>query len=317
MSCTIDWNTLSPAAWQERYALIPRSNILQAYEYAQGICPLKRLKGRWGLIRIDGQEAGMVQILEAGVFGNALHAITIDRGPLWFDGFGTPPHFEMFMQALLKKWPRRIGRKYRIIPEVEESPALQKAMREHGFKVSGDSPYKTIWLELDKSEEELLASLKKNWRNMISKAAKNDVTVTWEMTTDSYRAFLKNYTIDKAAKGYDGASVELITALTKTFLPARKMILGSVLNKDGQVLASVLHFLHGRSATYQIGWNSDDGRKIGAHNYLLWHSLPILKDHGIKELDLGGYNDEDAKGVRDFKDGMGGVAVRLSRIYTG
>lgn len=313
----IEWNHLSPQGWQERFALVSRSNMLQAFEYAKAICPLKRQKGRWGLIRIEGQEAGLVQMLEAGALGNALHALVIDRGPLWFEGFGEIRHYEAFIKTLLSQYPQRLGRKFRIIPEMEDTQALQDLMRALGFKEAAPSPYQTIWLDIDKDEEVLREGLRKNWRNMLSRAEREEgLSVTWEMNTPSYKEALQNYAYDKALKGYDGPSVELLQALTKTFLPARKMVLGRVLDKGGQMQACVLHFYHGRSATYQMGWTSETGRKTGAQNLLLWNSLEILKNHGIKELDLGGCNDENAKGVAQFKDGMGGVAVRLGRIYT-
>ena len=40
-----------------------------------------------------------------------------------------------------------------------------------------------------------------------------------------------------------------------------------------------------------------------------------LKDKGIKELDLGGVNDETAAGIKTFKEGVGGTLVRTVGHY--
>lgn len=52
-----------------------------------------------GLIEIDGKEAGLVQMFEAGILWNAIHGIIIDRGPLWFEGFGNAMHIKRFTKS--------------------------------------------------------------------------------------------------------------------------------------------------------------------------------------------------------------------------
>lgn len=315
MTANIDWNTLSPQEWQKKFALLPGNNLLQAHEYALAVCPLQRQRGRWGIIKIDGREAGMVQILEASLLWRTLHALVLDRGPLWFEGYGSLEDFDQFLKALLKQFPRRVGRRYRIIPEIEQSPALQDLMTSYGFEKHGN-PYETIILDLTQDIESLRANLKKNWRGTLSKAERDkDLTVDWTITTADYKQFLQNYAADKAAKGYDGPSVKLLTALARTFIPGGKMRFGRVL-KDRQVLASVLLLKHGTGATYQVGWSSDAGRRAGAQNLLLWHAIVELKKDGIKQLDLGGVNDDTAKGVKKFKEAMGGRLMRYGALYT-
>ena len=100
MICDIKWNSLSVQDWQEHFNKIIRPNVLQSYEYAMAICPLQNQSARWGLIYIDNQEAGLVQIQEAGILGNIFHALIIDRGPLWFETFGAPEHFKAFLKCL-------------------------------------------------------------------------------------------------------------------------------------------------------------------------------------------------------------------------
>ena len=69
---------------------------------------------------------------------------------------------------------------------------------------------------------------------------------------------------------------------------------------ENDAIASILLLCLGCCATYQIGRISDTGWTYAAHNYLLWHAVKFLKDRGIKDFDLGGINDESAKGVKRF-----------------
>lgn len=314
--CTITWNTLSPQEWEDKFALITRSNLLQSYDYARAICPLRRMRARWGLIIVDGQEAGLVQMLEAGFMRGLVQAFIIDRGPLWFDGYGSSEHFDAFLRALIKDFPRRIGRRYRFIAEYQDNQHVRMLMQQAGFKLVTASPYETIWLDLTQATETLHQALRKNWRNMLSRAQRSGLEVYWHEDNKALHTLLKHYAADKMEKGYSGASIKTIVALAAIMLPRKKMLIGTAY-KDGNEVASVLLLLHGQSATYQIGWASKAGRECGAQNLLLWDALAQLKQKGIRDLDLGGINEDSAKGVKAFKDGMGGRTVTLSGIYTG
>ncbi|MFP4313115.1 MAG: GNAT family N-acetyltransferase [Alphaproteobacteria bacterium] len=313
MRCEIEWNSLSPAKWEENFAKVRRSNILQSYDYARAMAPLHKQKGRWGLIKMDDKEAGLIQILEAGALGNLIHAATLDRGPLWFDGFGGKDDFKDFMKAFAHQFPKRIGRKMRFIPETGYN--IDAVMREHGYQKQGGAEYQTLWMDLTQNQEELRANLKKNWRGMLNRAEKEDVHIAIENHAAHLKECLQLYATDKIEKGYDGPHVETLIALAKTFAPQKRMFIGRA-EKNGTVLGYGLFLLHGRSATYQIGWTGPQGRGIGAQNKLLWEACLALKSKGIRDLDLGGVNEQTAKGVKQFKEGMGGELVSYAGLYS-
>ncbi len=313
---TIDWNTLSINEWEEKFSRIPRSNILQSYTYAKAMCPIARQKARWGLILVDGKEAGLVQILEAGIFRNAIHAMQLDRGPLWLEGFGSAIHIKQFFTEWNRQFPRRFGRKRRILPEIEDGIAIQKLLPQTGLVDEKIEGYRTFWLDLTKGEEELRAAIKPNWRGSLVKAEKSDLSISPEINPEIIAWVLAVYASDKAARAYGGPSPEFLKAYLPLLVQAGNLHISRALIK-GDAIAFVVIAIHGRSATYLAGWSCDEGRKYSAHHHLLWEGAIVLQQKGIKDFDLGGINDDEASaGLTKFKEGMGGRKVICSGLYS-
>ncbi len=305
--CRIEWNVLSLPDWETRFNCVRRSNLLQSYPYAQATSVINRQRPRWGLIRIDGQEAGLVQIFEAGFMG--LHAVILDRGPLWFTGYGAADHLVAFFAEFDKTFPRRFGRRRRIIPEVLYDHALCVPYQ----PVAEVRPYQTIWLDLSQSEDDLRSSLKKNWRNHLNKAERENIRIVWDHKGAGLLWLLAHNDAHRTMKNFQAASPKFIRALAGRFAPRGDMLVGQAFVGDEPV-AAVLFFRHGRSATYQVGWSGEAGRRVNAHQLLLWQGMMALKEQGVLDLDLGGINDV-AEGVKAFKEGMGGETVTLSGMY--
>ena len=125
---------------------------------------------------------------------------------------------------------------------------------------------------------------------------------------------MSNYERDKRNKKYEGASLKTLVALSSNFSYEKNMLIGTAL-LDKKPIASILLFTHGRGATYQIGYTSDTGRDKRAHHLLLWSAIPELKERAIYDFDLGGLNEKDAKGIKNFKAGMGGEIHETLGMY--
>jgi hypothetical protein len=319
MKCEIEWNTLSLDDWQARFKTIKQSNVLQSYSYARAACKANRQSARWGLIKIDGIEAGLVQILEAKILFGAFHAIILDRGPLWFDGFGGAAHISTFFDIFHQSFPPRFGRKRRIIPEMAHGIAVEKILTQCGLeKVTNQTPYETLWWDLEQDDERARENLKSNWRGALKKAEiieqTGDIQVTWDDKGKFYPWLRTTYAVDKEIKGYSGVSPKLLDDIALFSTPDDPMIIGKV-SQNKRDIAAVMFICHGQSATYQIGWSDEAGRKNNAHQLLLWQGRSVLRSHGIKQMDLGGVNDESAKTIKKFKQGTGAKALTLVGHY--
>lgn len=90
------------------------------------------------------------------------------------------------------------------------------------------------------------------------------------------------------------------------------------LRKRQTDLAAMLFVIHGTGATYHIGWTSDQGRSLGAHNLILWQAADWLARRGCTSLDLGPLDTHSDPGIARFKLGTGAAPVLSghSWLYT-
>ncbi len=252
--------------------------------------------------------------MEAGILKNLIHAIIVDRGPLWFEGYGSLAHFEAFITEYTRQFPQRFGRKRRFIPEMPASPQMDSIMSNAGFTKTASSPYQTVILDLEQSRDTLRAGLRKSWRQSLVKAEKSAMVIEWDDQAKTLPWLVKTYDVDKRQRGYDGPDTAIIRALGTEFAKDKNALIG-IAKLDNRPIAAILILCHGRGATYQIGWSSEDGRKYCAHHRLLWEALVQLQGKQIARLDLGGVNDEAAKSIKTFKTGMGGELIMCAGLY--
>lgn len=315
MNCNIDWSlTERGGEYDALYARGTRAPLLQSRAYADALCPLYGQRARRGLIMLNGAPAGVVQIQEAGLCRNLIHALILDRGPVWFDGFGGPEDCAAFFHRFAKNFPRRWGRKRRILPEMEKEPGLES----FGYKRLARPGYQSAWLDVRRDAGDLRAQLKKNWRNSLAAAERardsSGLILEWGDGALHYQQVLARYNEDRMHRAYQGPSLQAMQVLCARFAREGGLVLGRAM-LDKEMIGAILILCHGRAATYQIGWSNVRGRATHAHHLLLWDAILRLKDMNITHLDLGGMNDDGAGNVKKFKMGMGGDAFTLCGHY--
>jgi Acetyltransferase (GNAT) domain len=313
--CTIDWSPMPLEAWGERFRRIRRSTLLQHLPYAHAERRINQMGARHGLIRIGGEEAGLVQIGEVGLLGRLIHVVQLDRGPLWFAGFGAQDHVGAFFRAFAAEFPRSFGRKRRVLAELTDTQANRRLLADAGFlRNDRYQGYETIWVDLEPETDRLRARLDGNWRRFLSKSERTGLSVTEDWSGDTSAGFLATYDADRSAKNYSGPSRKMIETLLGLMIPLREAVILNALDGE-RTVAAMLILLHGSSATYLAGWNLPEGRKLGGHHRLSWHAMIMLKEKGIRDFDLGGVNEVSAQGIKHFKKGLGGTFTKLAGIY--
>ncbi len=74
--------------------------------------------------------------------------------------------------------------------------------------------------------------------------------------------------------------------------------------------AAMLFLIHGAAATYHIGWASAYGRDVQAHRAMLWRAAVMLREQGVRLLDLGAV-DAGNPGLAGFKLGTGARLIEV------
>lgn len=326
MPISIAWNDGTMGEWNAHFARIPRSTLPQCFGYAQAMGRTHGFVPRLGLIRRDGEAIGLVQLLERRLF-RLFRQRQMHRGPLWFDG--VPPDSatcEETFRLLRRACPDNPLSRASLLPELPADAETASMLDRCGFRRFGPG-YRTVWLDLGRSEEEMRAAMARDWRQRLKAAEKAGLVVDLDWEAKNLPWLMKQeheQALSKQFRPMTGPlAVRIRNALVNTGDGNAAGKEGGVLMaaalesraKDAKPVASGLFYIHGRSATYQIGWANDAGRRSGAMRLVLWRAALALKARRVVWLDLGGINPESAPGVTEFKLGTGGQATETVGLY--
>ena len=78
-------------------------------------------------------------------------------------------------------------------------------------------------------------------------------------------------------------------------------------------IAAMMFLIHGEAATYQVGWTSDKGRDMHAHNLILWKGIEELRSRGIMHSGVKNYwkNNRIINSIEELPAAMFGVMEEL------
>lgn len=259
---------------------------------------------------IDGAPRAVVQAFRRRVLGVG-RLSRIVRGPVWI---GEPDSDAR--RAVLRAISARYKAGWRQVllwmPELTDGAGARAAMRGAGLRrvVTG---YSSVWLDLAPDEAALRAGLDGNWRNALGAAERAGVTVALCRERKAIDRQIVACDAFRRAHRFIGPSGALIRELIEAAgLNDAALVLAA--SEGGRDIAGIVLLRHGAAATYHAGWTSNEGRRLNAHNLLLWRGVLALRKAGAGWLDLGGVG-AAAPGVARFKLGMGGAFFTLSGTW--
>lgn len=308
----IDWNDCTTTQWDRMLGACKRPTLAQSRAYAMAKAATAGGRADFGIIYFHDTPIGMVQV-QITPFLKFLSICRITRGPIWIHDEIPSEMLKLALRLIRARYRTRHGRFLVFYPELLDTPANRRSLRHTGF-VRRQPGYASIWLDLSPPEAELRRTLKPKWRNKLSQAERSGMTVLADESPKHLDWLLEHYARDKAERGYTGPSQGLIRAL-RHHGEASHTIRTLVASHHGKRVAGILLACHGRSATFFVGYSGPEGRRLGAHNLLLWHAALMLKREGMLWFDLGGINDAGAAGIARFKEGLGGQPFTLVGVY--
>ena len=315
----IQWNTGTMGEWNRLLEAVPRTTLPQTMAYAAAMSRCEHLLPRLGIIRAEGRPVAIVQVLERRLLG-VLRLARIERGPLWLDPTPKPELQEAVFSALRRQFPPGLTRWNRILPELAAETACDRGtlLERCGFRKVGVG-YRTIWLDLRPTPEQLRAGLAANWRNHLGAAERGPLVVEQDSEGRSLPWLVTRTLADQKLRGYRGPSGPLVIRLRNALYKQGDVLLLRAFarreNDEREPVAGILVLRHQRSATWLIGWSGPEGRQTQAHTLLVWQAVLRLRALGVHWFDLGGINPDHAPGLTTFKRGLRGEEVELAGSF--
>lgn len=277
-------------AW-ERQADAARAPLQQRWAYGAAMSCLgvevRRLSIR------DGADIGLVQMLCRRVCGVSVALAT--RGPFWAGDVPVETR-----AAALTALRRALS--CRLILTSEQADDAPRQARLFPIMTAGTMARLAL-------NDGMRARMHGKWRNRLVRAERKDLCFERQEPTRLEWLFDADRKAQRE-KGYRA----MPRAFTESWTDP---ILTLVARRNGEPAAAMLFLRHGTTATYHIGWSGDEGRRVSAHNLLLWHGMQVLRAEGVAWLDLGILDTRNAPGLARFKLVAGAEAHRLGGTWLG
>jgi hypothetical protein len=311
----VSWNQIPREAWDAAHAEAGAS-FQQDWAYGaalKAVSPAAQVL-RAAVSRGHGSLMAIAQVT-ARMFAMAGKFATVTHGPVWV-GEVSAEEKQAAYRALRKSVPLSWPKLLAFTPdEAREDAAGLKGMSR---VMTGDA---TVLLDLTQDEDKLRAGFESSWRNKLGKAEKSALVVQKAgLKPAQYRWLLDAENKQRAKRGYQGMPL----AMTEHWQEAKAAGAGgdrgaglAVFRADlgRDPAAGMLFLIHGKRATYHVGWTSEEGRNNAAHNLILWTAMKELRARGVTVLDLGGVNTQSGAGIARFKIETGGRVLERAGVY--
>ncbi|HEV3141758.1 MAG TPA: peptidoglycan bridge formation glycyltransferase FemA/FemB family protein [Vicinamibacterales bacterium] len=214
----------------------------------------------------------------------------------------------------------------RMEPQWPYDPAIVERLQRGGFAETKQHimPPRTLLVDLRPSVEEIWNGLRSNTRNRIRLAEKRGVTVRVGAEAD-VPEFVRLFDETSARHGLRLGRSEMFAQAARLFGRDERMRLYLACD-EGAILAGIMVFIWGATATYLWGASSSSerARSLNPNQLLHWTAMQWARERGCATYDLFGIPDLDAESLEKqyatqsggwwnlyrFKRGFGGTVHR-------
>jgi hypothetical protein len=309
---TFVWIVTNHQLWDELLKSCPQANWMQSYPYARAVYTRDFKSTRFAKIQKCGVDLGIVAVQEIRL--GPIHFVEIHRGPLWYDTNVTLETLLEFASLLQKTFQKKFLCRFRWFPEWPISDQALASLQKIGMKLRPQT-FETVEIDLTQSVSQIRHGFHSKWRNCLRKAEVQNLSIQVDSSARGLKSFLKAYDLYKREKKFLGPSAEF---MQEEYLSAQQLKLSFLVTAyvGEQQIAGIMIMIHGKSASYRLGWNSDLGKKTNAHYVLLWAAIEHLHGLKVNKFDLGGILTKDAPELTHFKKGMGGKCLQLLGLFS-
>ncbi len=161
--------------------------------------------------------------------------------------------------------------------------------------------------------DDRMKRLKGKWRNGLRRGLKHPQTIQKETFRPRRHRWLLDADLkQQKSKGFRNLPQTFLTAFDAEN-PGNTCVYTAY--EKGEPIAAMLFLLHGKVATYHLGWTGPLGRARASHHAILMHAADVLSRQSIERIDLGTIDFENAKGLAHFKRGTGATLRPLGGTW--
>lgn len=311
----------SQSEWEAFVKKHTTSGFLQSFFWSD----FKRSIG-WETYKIgmkkDGELIGGAVIMKFH-FSKTKNFLYIPEGPVL--DYKSPDAEEIFhaliseIDAVANLTGDDLTTHLRIEPRLsgDNVPTFFKKFRKAPYNME---PRHTRMLNLDVSEEELLAKMKPKGRYNIKIAQREKVSVrTVELHKKTAELFMEVYEPTTERNKFEGKNLKYFQRLFEHLHATQSGAL-FIAEYNKKILAAALVILYGNRVTYFFGGSSNKDRNKMAPYLLHWEIARYAKAHVYKWYDFWGVappnaKDHGWKGLTQFKEKFGGEFFEYTGAY--
>lgn len=312
MRADIQWDDISRDDWERIFASAGRTPLVQSWAYGAAKAEMEGWRPHHATVGLGGETVALALVLEKRIAGIGRVA-RLNRGPVCLRPLADAEAVAV-IRALRAPWRIWKAGVLFIAPELSAEQAGRVVAPR--FHRRHPPRWRSAWVDLAQTPEELRKGLDGKWRNMLNAAEKAGLTARVSAKEAERSWLLDRYRQLMADKGFSGTSPAIIESLAR-HAPHSDDLLVAQAMAESEPVAGVLSVRHGNAATYLVGWNGETGRRLKANNFLLWQVILTLRSQGVRWLDLGGIDPVLTPGIAAFKRGVRGEEYLLAGEFLG
>jgi len=239
----------------------------------------------------------------------------VNSGPLWQlrGRKRNPDIFRQMLRTLRDIYVVRQGLLLRVLPNDFEggTGVMRSILAEEGFeKDPSVEPDRTALIDLSYSLDELRRSLKRQWKQNLRRAERNQLEIIEGVEDDWAEVFLRLYREMQRRKDSPRIPDVAYFRDVQRDLPDPLKMRILICKHLGDPVAGLVVSPMGSSALALFAATGDKGLDLRGSYLLHWRMLETLKAKNFRWFDLGGVNHETYPGLAQFKAGLAGKLGR-------
>ena len=291
--------------WQEVIKKFPEANFLQSPAYGR----MNQLLGDKVVEENFGGKGRALMIVRNAKRGRYLE---IPCGPLL--NYGDKEAVTLAFERITDIAKRERCVFARVRPQLKNNPENLQILAGLGLKKSPMhlAAEHTVIIELNKSEDELLADMRRQTRYEVRRSAKQGIRVEKNNSEDIFKEFHKVQTATARRQGFVPPNLKTLLAEREAF--GENITIYVAKTTEGDPIAYGMIIKDGKEGDYYEAASTPLNRKLPGAYALLWSAMKDLKAEGYERFNLwgiapAGQPNHRYAGVTTFKTGFGGETI--------